>query len=131
MASGTNTSTSKIATIVVLIPILIATWFALPWFLPMWRWQNLDLEVVARDHAQNGYTKKSLEQEFDLILAYNPRGGRGSNDPCPFQILQSNPPWKSVNPDNPDEFELKVRCAVISERDGEPISKLWIGTRPE
>lgn len=131
MASGTNTSTSKIATIVVLIPILIATWFALPWFLPMWRWQNVDFEVLARDHAKNGYSKQILEQEFDLVVAYNPRGGRNSKDPFPFQILQSNPPWKNSHPDGVDEMDLKVRCAVISERDGEPISKLWIGNRPD
>lgn len=131
MASGTNTSTSKIATIVVLIPILIAAWFAAPWVLPVWYWQNVDIEAIARDHAKDGYTKESLGREFEWIVWYNPRGGRGSKDPCPFQIYQSNPPWKSVYPNATDEHELMVRVSLLSENDGEPISKIWIGVTPE
>jgi hypothetical protein len=131
MASGTNTSTSKIATIVVLIPILIAAWFAAPWVLPVWRWQNIDVEAIAREHEKDGYTKESLQKEFEFVVWYNPRGSRGSGDPCPFQIYSSNPPWKTVYPESVDEHQLMVRCVVISEQDGEPISKLWIGTTPE
>lgn len=128
MSSGTNTSTSKIATIVVLIPILIAVWFALPWVAPMWRWQNVDVEKIARDHQNKGYTKEGLATEFEWIVFYNPRGGRSSKDPCPYQIYQSTPPWKSVYPDEVDEHELMVRATVISEQDGEPISKMWVGS---
>lgn len=131
MASGTNTSTSKIATIIVVIPIVIAAWFAAPWFLPVWRWQNIDWEALARDHSNNGYTMKALKQEFQFVVAYKPRGGRGANDPVPFQIITSSPAWKSVHPQAEDENELRVRCSVISEFDGEPISKLWIGTRDD
>jgi hypothetical protein len=130
MSSGTSTSTSKIATIVVLIPILIAVWFALPWFLPMWRWQNVDFEALARDHGSKGYTKANLATEFEWIVFYNPRGGRSSGDPVPYQIYQSKPAWKSVYPDEVDEHELMVRATVISEQDGEPISKIWIGATP-
>jgi hypothetical protein len=128
MASGTNTSTSKIATIVVIIPILIAGWFAAPWVLPVWRWQNVDIEAIAREHEKKGYTKESLATEFEWIVFYNPRGGRNSNDPCPYQIYSSKPAWKTKYPEDVDENQLMVRAAVISERDGEPISKLWIGT---
>ncbi len=131
MASGTNTSTSKVATIVVLIPILIAVWFALPWFTPMWRWQNVDVEAIARDHEKQGYTKESLAKEFTWIVWYNPRGGRGSKDPCPYQIHSSTPSWKSVYPDSVDEHQLMVRISLMSERDGEPISKVWIGATPD
>lgn len=131
MSSGTSTSTSKIAAIVVIVPMLIALWFALPWFLPMWRWQNVDLEKLARDFAKDGYTKKSLETEFTFVVHYNPRGSRTSGDPCPWQIVSCSPAWKSVYPDQTDENELLVRCSVISERDGETISKLWVGTVPE
>lgn len=130
MSSGTNTSTSKIATIVVAIPILIAAWFAAPWVMPVWRWQNVDIEAIAREHEKDGYTKESLATEFEWIVYYNPRGGRSSNDPCPYQIYSSKPPWKSKYPGDVDEHELMVRATVISERDGEPISKLWVGTTP-
>lgn len=127
MASGTNTSTSRIAVIVVLIPIVMAAWFAAPWVLPMWRWQNLDVEAIAREHQSKGYTKDKLATEFEWIVYYNPRGGRSSGDPCPYQIYQSTPAWKSIYPDEADEHELMVRATVISEQDGEPISKMWVG----
>lgn len=130
MASGTNTSTSKIATIVVLIPILIAAWFAAPWVLPVWYWQNVDLEAIARDHAKDGYTKESLATEFEWIVFYNPRGGRSSQDPCPYQIYSSKPAWKSTYPNSVDEHQLMVRVSLICENDGEAISKLWVGVTP-
>lgn len=130
MSSGTNTSTSKIATIVVLIPITIAAWFAAPWVMPVWRWQNVDVEEIVREHGKDGYTRERLATEFEWTVYYNPRGGRGSNDPCPFQIYSSTPAWKSVYPEDIDENELMVRATVISEQDGEPISKLWIGVTP-
>jgi hypothetical protein len=131
MASGTNTSTSKIATIIVLIPILAALWYAAPWFLPMWRWQNVDFEEIARKNAEAGYTQKKLEQEFDFLVYYNPRGGRGSKDPCPFQIITMTPTWKSVYPNGIDEFELLVRISLVDDRDGNPIDKIWVGSIAE
>jgi hypothetical protein len=126
-----NTSTSRIATIVVLIPIVIAAWFAAPWVLPVWRWQNVDVEAIAREHEKAGYTKEKLATEFEFTVYYNPRGGRNSNDPVPFQIYNCTPAWKSVYPNDVDEHELMVRATVISERDGEPISGLWIGATRE
>ncbi len=131
MASGTNTSTSKIATIVVLIPILAACWYAAPWALPVWRWQNMDIEKIARENADKGYTKKNLEKEFDMVVFYNPRGGRGSADPCPYQIVTMSPTWKSVYPNEIDEEKLLVRISLMDERDGNPIDKLWVGSVKE
>ncbi len=133
MSTGTNNSSSKIATIVVLIPILAALWYAAPWVLPVWWWQNVDIEALARTNAEAGYTKESLEKEFDFVVYYNPRGGRSSTstDPCPFQIIESKPAWKTVYPMGVDEFELLVRCSLVDERDGEPISKLWVGSVSE
>jgi hypothetical protein len=130
MATGTNTSTSKIATVVVLIPIVIAAWFAAPWFLPVWRWQNIDIEAIARDHGKDGYTKERLATEFEMVVWYNPRGG-SPKDPCPYQIYDCKPAWKAVYPDSIDENELLVRTSLMSERDGEPISKLWVGVTSE
>lgn len=64
MATGTNSSASKIATIVVLIPLLIAAWYAAPWVLPVWKWQNVDFEQIAKDYASEGYTKEKLEKKI-------------------------------------------------------------------
>jgi hypothetical protein len=130
MSTGTNTSTSKIVTIIVLIPILLGLWYVAPFALPMYKWQHVDLEKIAREHKDKGYTLQSLQKEFTFIVWYNPRGGRGSNDPCPWQIVESNPPWKSVYPNDIDEEKLLVRASLVDERDGEAISKLWIGVNP-
>lgn len=130
MSTGTNTSASKIAMIVVLIPILIAVWYALPWFLPMWRWQNVDFEQIAKDHAKDGYSLTQLEQEFDMVVWYNPRR-KSSSDPCPYQIYSCTPPLRSIYPDAEDEDKLLVRISLINERDGFSISDLWIGNQPE
>ncbi len=129
MATGTNTSASKIATIVVLIPILLGAWYAAPWVLPMWRWQNLDLEQIARDHAKDGYTQKRLEQEFEMVLWYNPRNNSKS-DPCPYQIYSCTPPFKTIYPEAIDEDKLLVRVSALNDHDGQGISDMWIGVIP-
>jgi hypothetical protein len=131
MSTGTNNSSSKIALIVVMIPLLAAAWYAAPWVLPVWWWQNVDMEAIARKHAEEGYTKSNLETEFEFIVFYNPRGGRGSKDPCPYQIIESKPAWKTVYPNSIDEHELLVRCVLVDERDGEPISKMWTGSNED
>jgi hypothetical protein len=121
MASGTNSSASKIATLAVIIPILILGWFAAPWFLPVWRWQNVDFQVLAK---QSSIPETELRTEFNMVVFYNPRA---SGDPIPWQIVECTPSWRSVNPEHTDEEKLLVRTSLISERDGEPISKVWVG----
>ena len=134
MATGTNSSASKIATIVVLIPILIAAWYAAPWVLPMWAWQNVDFEQIAKDHASEGYTKEKLEKEFEMIVWYNPRKkGSSGEDPCPYQIYDCKPPLKSVYPDAIDEnspSKLLVRVSLINDHDGAAINSVWVGVTP-
>jgi len=125
MSGGTKTSVSKIATILVLIPIGIAAWFAAPFVLPVYRWQYVDFAALAK---QYGLSEAELRTEFSMVVFYHPRTGV-ANDPSPFQIVESSPTWKSVNPNNIDEAlptPLLVRCTVISDKDGEGISKLWI-----
>lgn len=124
MGVGTSNSSSKIALAVVVIPILVGVWFALPWFLPMWWWQNVDTEKIAREHAAAGVTKQQLDTKIEFVIWYHPRKAKG--DPAPFQIVRANPPWKSLGEKHEDEHELLVRATVISECDGEPVSKLWI-----
>jgi hypothetical protein len=131
MPAGTSTSSSKIALAVVVIPILIGVWFALPWFLPMWRWQNVDTEKIAREHAGEGVTKDQLEKPIEFLIWYNPRDKKTRKDPSPYQIISANPAWKTMGEKYEDEHELLVRATVISERDGEPISKLWISVNAD
>ncbi len=129
MSGGTKTSVSKIATIMVLIPIAIAVWFAAPFVLPVYRWQNVDFQVLAK---QYDIPESELRTEFSMVVFYHPRVGV-ANDPSPFQIVECTPTWKSINPKNIDEAlptPLLVRCTVISDKDGEPISKLWIHNLP-
>lgn len=134
MATGTNSSASKIATIVVLIPLLIAAWYAAPWVLPMWAWQNVDFEKIAKDYASEGYTKEKLEKKYEMVVWYNPRKkGSTGEDPCPYQIYSCTPPLKNDYPDSIDEnspSKLLVRVSLVSDQDGGAISPMWIGVIP-
>ncbi len=125
MSSGTQTSVSKIATIAVLVPLALLAWWAAPFILPVYRWQNVDFEKIAKEHE---LSVTEVRQEYNMVVYYHPRVGV-ANDPSPFQIVESSPTWHSVNGKNIDESmppPLLVRCTVISDKDGEPISKLWI-----
>src|ERR1043165_3288601 len=131
MATGTNTSASKIATVVVIIPILIAAWYAAPWVLPVWRWQNVDFEELAKNNAKDGYTKERLETEFEMVVVYNPRL-KSNSDPCPYQIYSCKPPLKDVYPEALDEDKLLVRVSMVDDMNGRlGVSDLWIGHNPE
>ncbi len=122
MSAGTNSSSSKIAVVVVMIPLLLLAWYAAPWVLPMWRWQNVDWPVIAK---QNDLAESDLRREFDFVVRYHPRG---KGDPAPFQIVSMSPTWKSVDRKNMNEHEppLLVRCTLVNDHDGESISSLWI-----
>jgi hypothetical protein len=130
MGVGTSNSSSKIALAIVVIPILIGVWFALPWFLPMWRWQNVDTEKIAREHAAEGVTKAQLETPIEFLIWYNPRD-KAKKDPSPYQIVSAKPEWKTMGEKFEDEHDLLVRATVISERDGEPISKMWVSVNAD
>jgi hypothetical protein len=125
MSGGTKTSVSKIATLMVMIPIGLLAWFAAPFVLPVYRWQYVDFPALAKKYD---IAESELRQEFSMVVYYHPRTGV-TNDPSPWQIVESNPSWKSINPNNIDEMlptPLLVRCTLVSDKDGEPISKLWI-----
>ena len=134
MATGTNSSASKIATIVVLIPLLFAGWYAAPWVLPVWAWQNVDFEKIAKDYASEGYTKEKLEKKYEMVVWYNPRRkGSTGEDPCPFQIYSCTPPLKADYPESIDEnspSKLLVRVSLVSDQNGGEISSVWIGVTP-
>ena len=122
MASGTNSSSSRLAVIVVMIPLAIGAWYAAPWVLPVWRWQNIDWPALAKASA---VPETDLRREFDVVVRYHPRG---KGDPAPWQIVSMSPTWKSVDPKNLNEHEppLLVRCTVVNDHDGEPINAIWI-----
>jgi hypothetical protein len=130
MSGGTNTSVSKIVAIMVMIPIGLVVWFAAPFVLPVYRWQYVDFPALAK---QFDISETELRQQYTMVVFYHPRTGI-ANDPSPFQIVESDPSWKSVNPKNIDEAlptPLLVRCTLIGDKDGEPISKLWIHNQNE
>jgi hypothetical protein len=121
MASGSKSSASTIATIAVVIPLLVLTYYLSHFFLPMWRWQHLDFVKLS---TQTGIPQNRLTQVFQWELRYHPRG---AGDPAPWQIISSAPTWGSLLPEE-DEDKVLVRCSLISDRDGGPPSAMRLGS---
>lgn len=130
MSGGTNSSVSKIAMLAVAVPLLALGWFMAPWIMPVWRWQNLDFAAIAKAHEKEKLTEAMLRQEYDMVVWYK---ARKAGDPMPYVIVSCNPPIHTIWPDYPNEVTppLLVRATVVSERDGEGISKMWVGATPE
>ena len=122
MAAGTNRNVAFIAIIGVMVPILIGLWFALPMFLPMYLWTKVNLGNISR--ATN-VPQTALETKFKMRVRYNPRG---EGDPLPWQIIDSDPAWKTVHQTQEDETELLVRCTFISANDGAPPGTAFINS---
>jgi hypothetical protein len=120
MPAGTNKNIAVIATLAVMVPILVAMWFAAPMFLPMFLWTKVDLKAIA---ASSGLSETSLGTKFALKVRYNPRG---EGDPLPWQIMESTPPFSDVYPQAEDEFQILVRCTFVSANDGQPPSTAFI-----
>lgn len=119
MVAGTNKNVAYIAFIAVVIPILIAAWFAAPTFLPMYRWMSVNLKSIA---SATNTPEAQLATEYSMRVRYNPRG---EGDPLPWQIISCNPPYPIKN-QNEDETEVLVRCNFISGNDGTPPSTTFI-----
>ncbi|MBA2479565.1 MAG: hypothetical protein H0V44_02800 [Planctomycetes bacterium] len=117
-----GSSSSKIATIIIVIPLLLLAWFLAPMALPMWRWQNMDFPKLSKSL---NLPEATLKREFDMQVRYHPRA---ENDPMPFQLIRMEPPWASVDDKNEDEDHMLVRCTFISDRSGQPPSSLFIGS---
>lgn len=115
-------SSSKIATLVVIIPLLVVAWFLAPMVLPVFRWQHMPMEKLTK---ATGLPEAELKREYQVKIRYNPRG---DGDPCPWQIIEMSPPWASTGDKHDDEDHLLVRCTFISERDGKGPSKLFLGS---
>jgi hypothetical protein len=111
MVAGTNKSVAYIAFLAVIIPILIAAWFAAPTFMPVYRWLHVDLKAIS---ATSGIPEAQLATEYAMRVRYNPRG---EGDPLPWQIISCNPPYPISNPEE-DETNVLVRCNFLSGNDG-------------
>ncbi len=120
MAGTPTKSGSRIAMVAVIIPILLVAYFVSPLFLPRWRWENMrDMEGLAIQLKQPA---AKLKQTYEVVARYSPRG---EGDPVPWQILQSNPLY---DPENDEGEHKMVRVTLISDRTGEPPSKLRLGS---
>ncbi len=117
-----GTASSKLAAIFVLVPVGILLWFLAPMALPVWRWRYMDFQQLSLKTKQ---PVALLQHEYMVSMRYNPRG---TNDPCPWQIVSMDPAWASVDDRRADEDHELIRCTFISERDGTPPSKLFLGS---
>lgn len=114
---------AKIAGLVVLIPVLVLGWFALPFVAPMWRWQNFNAEELARKH---GLTVHQIQTTYQVIVRI---AARGDGDPCPWQLVSSSPEFDGYGkPEFDSEKNMLVRCTLLSDRTGEGPSALFLGS---
>ncbi len=111
---------SRIALVIVVIPLLLIAYFASPLFLPRWRWENLDpkWEQLAQ---QAKLPVAKLKQTYQVVVRYK---ARGDQDPCPWQLIASDPLF---DPENDDDHHL-TRVTLISDRTGDPPSSLRLGS---
>jgi hypothetical protein len=119
-----ESSTSKVLVVFAIVLGCVGAYFVAPMFLPMWRWQNVDFHKLATDLKLD---ERLLRQEYDVVFRYAPRSNDDA-DPIPFQILTMAPTWQSLDEKNRENEEhLLVRCSVMSDRNGAPISAFYIG----
>jgi len=116
-------SASRIATVFFLVLFCVLVWFVAPLFLPVWKWRNLDFAEVAAKHHRD---ESKLKTEFDVVLRFRPRGNNYA-DPLSWQIVTMKPEWNQVYERQLDEDHLLVRCALLSDRSGEPPSEIYVG----
>lgn len=110
---------SRLAMIMVIIPMVALAYFISPLFLPRWRWENMsNWEELAQ---KLGKPKEQLQKTYQVVARHAPRS---DNDPTPWQILTFEPLY---DPEN-DEPNHIVRVTLISDRTGEPPSKLRLGS---
>ncbi len=123
-----KSSSSKLITIIILIPVAIAAWFIAPFFLPVWRWTHVDWEVLAKEH---GVSVEVMRKPFAMVVRHAPRG---EGDPLPWQIVECKPKYNEVFPQEESEHEdnwtMLVRCNLINDQSGNPPSALLLGPIP-
>ena len=116
----------KLATLVALSLILLVAWYISDMFLPVYKWLHVDMKA---ESLRTGIPQEVLEQEYDFIMRYRPRG-RDDRDPAAWEILSMSPEWFEGNSDiweREDEYEATVRCIFMSDRTGRGPAKIFIG----
>lgn len=122
-----QSSASKII-ILLLLAVLGAIAYALaPMFLPVYRWMNVDFAKIAREATARGIPTSAalVAKPFEVEFAYVERG---PDDPRPWVLLSMNPTWAEATGDVEDEAGLALRCTVIGDRTGKPISGFLLGS---
>jgi len=123
-----QSSSSKIITLFILVVFGAVGWFIAPMFLPMYRWLHVDFSKIAADATKRGVptTTAQVSTVYDIEFAHV---SRGPNDPRPWVLLKMTPPWSEVTGDPADDEEGKaIRCTVIGERSGLTVSDFMLGS---
>lgn len=123
-----KSSSGGIVSLLVLVVLGAVAWFIAPMFLPVFRWQNVDFAKIASDATRRGFptTAAVVSTEFDVEFAYLPRG---ATDPHPWVLLGMSPTWADATGDESnDEAGIAVRCNVIGDRTGKPVSDFLLGS---
>jgi hypothetical protein len=115
MPSAPSKMSAKISLLIVLIPICAIAWYAAPLLLPMWRWQHMQFDVLAK---KLGVSETSLQQQVKVTIRHAPRGDQ---DPVPWQLVTTEPARE-------DEDHLLIRAVIIGDRDGQPVSAFNLGS---
>jgi len=109
----------RIAAVVVLLPLLAGAYYMAPLLLPVWRWENIRWEEQAR---ALGVSEEKLRQPYDIVFRHSERG---PGDPLPWQLLEMTPAWEGGEE---PEAEVAVRATIVSDRSGNPVSSLSLGS---
>lgn len=115
----------KVVAWIVLIGFAIVAWFIAPLFLPVYRWLHVDWNIESQ---RSGVQIEELKREYRMNLFYKPRG---EGDPAPWLIMDMEPAWDefaSAEWERFDEYNLAIRCILISDKTGKSPSTLYIGS---
>ncbi len=119
---------SKITAAFVLAILAILGWAIAPLFLPLYRWIDVDFQKEA---ASKNVPLEELQKEYDIFLFYDPRG---EGDPAPWKIVDMIPEWGGESTaawEKNEEYDIEVRCILISDKTGKPPSTLYVGSFPK
>ena len=103
--------------------VLVIAWIVAPYFLPMYRWLDLDWQAAADVHSK--VSLADVQQNRKFIVRYNPRDSV-ANDPIPWQIVLENESSLPKSwPDHEGEYDICIRLNIYSDRDGKVLPKLF------
>ena len=103
----------------------IVMWLAAPLAFPVYRWTQVDFELIAMEHKLKNV---DLSVPRKMLLRYSPRNKK---DPVPWQLVvftsEETPSWVVDKEGNKvDEWQTLVRVDLRSDRTGEPPGTMFI-----